>query len=289
MIEHITHILIHTLEDSAKMLPFLYVAYLLIEAIERYHGQKIERALANGGRWGFVPGALLGCVPQCGFSAMASNFYSSRVITLGTLMAVFLSTSDEAIPMLMAVPDRWPQMALLIGIKVSIGLLAGFLLDFACRKWVPASLRGGYTGTAETVDCHEHHEEKSSIWWAAFTHTLNIFVFILGFSILIELVVHGIGEEAVADFLNSMGFFQPAFAALIGLIPNCAASVLLTQLYLGGSIGFASVVAGLCSGAGVGLAVLYRTNPSIKQNLFITGLLWALGAAAGLILQMFGL
>ena len=285
----IVHILIHTLEDSVRMLPFLYLAYLLIEAIERHHGQRIERALAGGGRWGFVPGALLGCVPQCGFSAMASNFYSSRVITLGTLLAVFLSTSDEAVPLLMAVPDQWPRMVLLIVLKVMIGLLAGFLLDFVFRKAVPVSLRGGYTGHADAVDCHEHHEEESSIWVAALTHTLNIFVFILLFSFLIGLVVHSVGEQTVAAFLNSMGPLQPIFAALIGLVPNCAASVLLTQLYLSGSIRFSAAVAGLCSGAGVGLAVLYKTNPSWKQNLFITGLLWAMGAGAGLILQIIGL
>ncbi len=284
----IVHVLIHTLVDSVKMLPFLYIAYLLIEAIEHHHGRKIERALANGGHWGFVPGALLGCIPQCGFSAMASNFYSSRVITLGTLLAVFLSTSDEAIPMLMAVPEQWPQMVMLIGVKVVVGLLAGFLLDFACRKWVPVSLRGGYTGSAEEVDCHEEHEEQSSIWRAALMHTLNIFVFIVLFSFLIGLIVHGVGEDAVASFLRGMGPLQPVFAALIGLVPNCAASVLLTQLYLAGSISFSSVVAGLCSGAGVGLAVLYRTNPSLKQNLFITGLLWAMGACAGIVLQLLG-
>lgn len=286
----LVHVFMHALIDSAKMLPFLYLAYLLIEAIEHHHGRRIEDALAGGGRWGFVPGALLGCVPQCGFSAMAANLYSSRVITLGTMMAVFLSTSDEAIPMLLAVPDRWPELTALILLKIGIGLLAGFLLDFACRKWVPASLRGGYTGRVEEVDCHEeeHHSEKSSIWRSALYHTANIFVFILLFSFLIGLVVHLVGEERVAVFLTGMGPLQPVFAALLGLVPNCAASVFLTQLYLSGSISFSSAVAGLCSGAGVGLAMLYRTNPSIKQNLFITGLLWAMGAVPGLLLQMMG-
>lgn len=285
----IEHVFIHTLVDSAKMLPFLYIAYLMIEAIEHHQGRRIERALASGGRWGFVPGALLGCIPQCGFSAMASNFYSSRVITLGTLLAVFLATSDEAVPLMIAVPQQWPYMVMLIAIKVVVGLLAGFLLDFACHKWVPASLRGGYTGHADQVDCHEEHEEKSSIWRAAFTHTLSIFLFIVLFSFLIGLIVHAVGEQAVAEFLNGMGPLQPVFAALIGLVPNCAASVVLTQLYLAGSIRFSSVVAGLCSGAGVGLAVLYRTNPNLKQNLFITALLWAMGAGAGLVLQLAGL
>lgn len=282
------HVLEHAFIDSAKMLPFLFIAYLVIEYIEQRHGGRVEQALAGGGRWGFVPGALLGCFPQCGFSAMAADFYGSRVITLGTLMAVFLATSDEAVPMMLAVPDRWPQLAALMGLKILIGLVAGFCLDFALRRFVPASVRGGYTGHASEVDCHEEHEEESGILRPALAHTVSVFLWVFLFSVLIGLVMHG-SEDAFTGFLASMGPFQPIIAALIGLVPNCASSVLLTQLYLSGSISFASAVAGLCSGAGVGLVVLFRTNPSLKQNLFITGLLWAIGAASGLLLQLFGL
>jgi hypothetical protein len=275
------------LTDSVKMLPFLYLAYLLIEYIERRHGERIERALAGGGRWGFVPGALLGCVPQCGFSAVASNFYSSRVITLGTLMAVYLSTSDEAVPLLAAMPDQWGTLVLLLVIKVVYGMAAGFVLDVVARRALPAGLRGGYTGRAAEVDCHERHEESAGgIWLAAARHTAEIFGFIVLFSVLFGLVVEGIGYDRFAAVLGGMGIFQPMLAALVGLVPNCAASVLLTQLYLEGALRFSSLVAGLCAGAGVGLAVLWRTNPSWKQNLFITGLLWAGGAAAGLLGQL---
>ena len=271
------------------MLPFLFIAYLVIEYIEARHGSRVERALAGGGRWGFVPGALLGCLPQCGFSAMASNFYGSRVITLGTLMAVFLSTSDEAVPMMLAVPSQWPRLIWLIVIKVIVGLVVGFCLDFALCRFVPKSLRGGYTGHADEVDCHEKHEKSSGIVKAAIHHTVSIFVWVFLFSVLIGLVMTSVGEEAFTGFLAAMGPFQPIFAALIGLIPNCAASVLLTQLYLSGSISFASAVAGLCSGAGVGLIVMFKVNPSIKQNCFIAGMLWAIGAGVGILLQMIGL
>ncbi len=282
------HILEHAFEDSAKMLPFLFIAYLIIEYIEKRHGGRVERALAGGGRWGFVPGALLGCFPQCGFSAMAADFYGSRVISLGTLMAVFLATSDEAVPMMLAVPEQWPHLAALMGLKILIGLVAGFCLDFALRRFVPASVRGGYTGHAEEVDCHEEHEEESGILRPALAHTVSVFLWVFLFSILLGLIMHG-SEDAFTGFLASMGPLQPIVAALVGLVPNCAASVLLTQLYLSGSISFASAVAGLCSGAGVGLVVLFRTNPSLKQNLFITALLWAIGAGSGLVLQLFGL
>ena len=214
-----------SLVDTAKMLPFLFLAYLFIEYVETRHGERIEALLAGGGKLGFLPGAVLGCVPQCGFSAIASNFYSSKVITLGTLMAVFLATSDE----------------------------------------------------------EGHH---SPIWMAALRHTLEIFVFIFGFSLVFGLIVEGVGEDVFAAVLGEMGFFQPVVAAAVGLIPNCAARVLLTQLYVEGALRFSSLVAGLCTGAGVGLAVLWRANPSWKQNLFITGLTWACGAFLGVAMQL---
>ena len=254
------HVVEHTLEDTLRMLPFLYLAYLFIEFIERRQGQRIERALAGGGRWGVIPGALLGCVPQCGFSAMAANLYGGRVITLGTLMAVFLATSDEAVPLLLAMPDQWPALAGLLAVKIVWALAAGLVLDTVLRPLLPAGLVGGYTGHAAEVDCHEEHGEHSNIFLAALRHTVSIYLYIFVFS-----------------------------SALFGMIPNCASSVLLTQLYLSGTLPFSSVAAGLCSGAGIGLLVLWEANPSRKQNLFITLLLWVLGTVAGLVLALFGL
>ena len=253
-----------SLVDTAKMLPFLFLAYLFIEYVENRHGERIEAILAGGGRWGSVPAALLGCVPQCGFSAIASNFYASRVISLGTLMAVFLATSDEAVPLLVSMPAYWDKLVLLMVIKVLYAIAVGLVLDFVLRGVLPRSLRGGYTGSADEIDCHEEHSDEEGkpapIWKAALRHTLEIFVFIFVFSLVV--------------------------AALVGLIPNCAASVLLTQLYVEGALRFSSLVAGLCTGAGVGLAVLWRANPSWKQNLFITGLTWAAGAAVGVGIQI---
>ena len=272
--------------DSVKMLPFLYLAYLLIEWLERHHGARIEQALAGGGRWGFVPGALLGCVPQCGFSAVASNLYASRVITPGTLLAVFIATSDEAVPLLAAEPSQWTSLVALLLCKAVFGMVGGALLDMPMRHLLPQSLYGGYAGHADEVDCHEEHEEHSGIWLAALRHTLEIFVFILVFSLLIGLAFAGIGEESITTALAGMGVLQPMLTALVGLVPNCAASVLLAQLYMQGAISFGSLFAGLTAGAGVGLAVLWRVNPSWKQNLFMTGLLWAVGAVAGMLLHL---
>ena len=205
----IQHVLLHALEDSAKMLPFLFAAYLLIEFIERRQGERIERALAGGGRWGFAVGALLGCAPQCGFSAMAANFYGSRVISLGALMAVFIATSDEAVPLMLAVPERWGDLAVLLAFKVVLGAAVGAVLDLALRRRLPASMRGGYTGHADEVDCHEHHEEKQSLVWAAAVHTVNIFLWVLALSVVIGLVIEGVGEENFTAFLTGLGLAQP--------------------------------------------------------------------------------
>ena len=284
--EIIVDAFLDALIDGVKMLPFLYLAYLLIEWLERNHGERIEKALAGGGHWGFVPGALLGCVPQCGFSAVAANFYASRVITPGTLLAVFLATSDEAIPLLAAEPTLWNKLGLLLVLKIVFGIAAGLVLDVPLRRILPKGLYGGYEGHADEVDCHEEHEEHSSIFLAALRHTLEIFVFILLFSFIISLLFEGFGEEPITAALSGMGIFQPMLTALVGLVPNCAVSVLLAQLYVQGAISFDSLFAGLTAGAGVGLAVLWRVNPSWKQNIFMTGLLWAVGAATGMLLQL---
>ena len=283
--EILIHSVVHSLEDSLPMLPFLYLAYLLIEWLERHHGQKIEQALAGGGRWGYVPGALLGCVPQCGFSAVASNLYASRVITPGTVLAVFLATSDEAVPLLAAAPGAWTALLVVLGLKVVIAIVAGFVLDVPLRRFLPKSLYGGYAGHADEVDCHEEHEESSGIWLSALRHTLEIFVFIVAFSFVITLVFELLGEQTVAGLFADLGVFQPMVAALFGLVPNCISSVLLTQLYLEGVISFGSLFGGLCAAAGVGMAVLWKVNPSFKQNLFLTGFLWAVGAVCGILLQ----
>lgn len=285
--EALSHVLLDSVVDVAKMLPFLFVAYLIIEYLEHKQGDTIQRWLARGGRFGFVPGALLGVVPQCGFSAMAANFYSSRVITLGTLLAVFLSTSDEAIPIMLAQPDSYGAMLKLIGAKLVYALLVGFILDILLARFIPASLRGGYKGKAEEVDCHDHNE-KDSVLLAAAKHTANILIWLFAFTFLFGLLVEWVGQSRITDFLTALGPIQPVVAGLFGLVPNCASSVLLTQLFLSGSISFGSVLAGLCTNAGVGLVVLFKTNKSLKQNLFILGLLYLLGTAFGLVVHLLG-
>ena len=287
MQELLFHASRHAAEDSVGMLPFLFAAYLLIEYIERRHSAWLEYALAGGGRFGFVPAAALGLVPQCGFSAMAANLYGSKVITLGTLMAVFIATSDEAVPILAATPEHWDKMFVLLGLKLAAALAAGLMLDVVLRRFIPASVRGGYAGSLNDVDCHDH-EEHDSLLVAALKHTIHIFLYILFFSFVMGLVVEWVGEETLSAFLSQAGLFQPVAAGLLGLVPNCAASVLITQLYAAGSLSLGGAVAGLSTSAGVGLAVLLRANRSVKQNLFIIGLLYAVGVCAGLAVQILG-
>ncbi len=275
-------IFLDALKDSVKLLPFLFAAYLAIEYIEHRHSERVERVLAGGGRFGFVPGAVLGLVPQCGFSAMAANLYASRVITLGTLMAVFLATSDEAVPLLLASPEHWRQMIGLLAIKLIVALAAGFLLDFVCKGILPYAMRGGYAGSAADVDCHEH-EDEDGVWKAALKHTLHIFLYILLFNGALGLLTAWVGEDAIAAFLVAAGPWQPFAAAVIGLIPNCVSSVLITQLYMAGTLSLGGAVAGLSTGAGVGLAVLVRANRNRKQNALIVLLLYAIGVLAGVV------
>ena len=276
---------------AAKMLPFLILAYLLIEYIETRHGERIEALLAGG--WALGRDSWARCWAVCrsvAFRPLRPTSTPPASSHSGTLMAVYLATSDEAIPLLVSMPAYWDKLAVLMVIKVVYAIVVGFVLDFVLRGVLPKSLRGGYTGHADEVDCHEEHNDEEGkpapIWKAALRHTLEIFVFIFAFSLVFGLIVEGVGEDVFADLLGSMGFFQPVVAALVGLIPNCAASVLLTQLYVEGALRFSSLVAGLCTGAGVGLAVLWRTNPSWKQNLFITGLTWGAGAFLGVAMQV---
>lgn len=288
MWELLEHVLLHAAIDSLKLLPFLFLAYLLIEYIEHRASDRFQRFLNGSGKFGPLGGAVVGLIPQCGFSGAAANLYSCRVITVGTLAAVFLATSDEAIPVLLANPEHIGDVGALLLCKVVIAVLAGFLLDFA------KLLRPAHTdGPQEAIHhlCGDEHcgcEEGHGIFRSALHHTVRIFVFILLLTILLNLGIELIGDEQLSKLLMSDTVFQPAIAALIGLIPNCAASVLITQLYVAGTISFGSAVAGLCTGAGVGLIVLFKTNRNMKQNFQILLYLYLAGTIAGTVIHLLG-
>ena len=283
--EFLTHILLHTLEDALPMLPFLFGAYLLIEFLEHRAGERLERILSRSGRFGPLGGALLGCVPQCGFSIAAANFYAGGIISAGTLCAVFLSTSDEAIPVLLAHPESLSRIGPLLLAKILIALVAGFAIDTLGRGLFPPRR------PLESFHCHceeEHCGCEESLLRGAVHHTLQTFLFIFVFVLVMNGALELIGQESLSRLLMGGSLWQPVIAGLIGLIPNCASSVLLTQLYLGGNLSFGSVIAGLCTGAGMGLPVLFRVNRKLRENLTILGLVYGLGTGAGILLQFLG-
>lgn len=282
MWETVWEILHHSLIDSLKNLPFLFLAYLLIEFLEHHTSGKMEKALAGSGKLRVIFGALLGCVPQCGFSAMAANLYAGRIISLGTLLAVFLSTSDEMVIIMLSQPGHVGQMLVLIGIKIVIAVLAGIVIDFIVKR---NSVQGEENIKKLCSGCGCEH----GIFLSALKHTAGIFAIVLAANIVLGGLIHLVGEDNLGEFMLSGSFFQPILAALIGLIPNCAASVLITELYLGGAITLSSAVAGLCAGAGVGLIVLFRANRNIKDCVKIILLLFGISAAAGLLLRFFGI
>lgn len=265
--------------DTLKVLPFLFAAFLTMEAIEHYSSQYSNRILAKVGKAAPLAGAFLGCIPQCGFSAAAANLYSGGLITLGTLLSVFLSTSDEAVLILMAHPGNGKAIASLLIWKVIIGITAGFLIDMLSAKRKQTAQMKEF---CKNCGC----SDSGGILRPALFHTVQLTVYLFLFTFCLDLALEFAGMEQLAGFLGKDTVFQPFLAALLGLIPNCAASVLITELYLAGGLSFGSAIAGLCAGAGVGLAVLFRSNHSLRENLKILSLLYAVSVTAGIILDL---
>ena len=280
-------ILEHTIEDSVKLIPFLFLTYLLMEYIEHKTKEKTKETIKKSGKFGPFFGALLGIVPQCGFSISATNLYAARVITLGTLIAVYLSTSDEMLPIFLSEGVAIDVIIKILAIKLIIGMIAGFLIDFVIR----IKNKGKEEEKEKIIDlCEkEHCHCEHGIWKSALKHTVNIFIFIFIITLIINAAMHLIGEERIAGFMLNRPILGPIISGLIGLIPNCAASVIITQMYLESLISVGTMIAGLLVGAGVGLAVLFRTNKGIKNNIKIMILLYAIGVISGIALELIGL
>lgn len=263
--------------DTARTLPFLLAAFLVIEAMEHYSGRAASRLLSRVGRFGPAAGAVFGCIPQCGFSVAAANLYSGGLISLGTLLAVFLSTSDEAVLILLGHPGSAGTIFPLLLAKVMLGIAAGYILDFFSRNPKEEKHIGDL---CKSCGC----SNTSGVWRPALWHTLRLAVYLLGFTFVLNLVLEFLGVEQLARILGRDTLLQPFLAALLGLIPNCASSVLVTELYLAGGLSFGSAVAGLSAGAGVGLAVLFRSNRPMKKNFKILLLLYGIAAGFGILL-----
>lgn len=274
-----------TLIDGIKLLPFLFITYIIMEYIEHKTSNKTKDIIKKSGKFGPFIGSVLGAVPQCGFSVVATNFYAARVITLGTLISVYLSTSDEMIPIFISEGASIIILLKILGIKILIGMIAGFVIDFVLRLRKKDSEEERIIDLCEKEHCHC----EKGILKSALKHTINIFVFILIITFVINIIIHLVGEETIGNFVQSNVILGPVLGGIIGLIPNCASSVILTQLYLQNVIPISTMISGLLVGAGVGLIVLFKMNKGIKQNLKITALLYIIGVLSGVIIQILGI
>ena len=280
------HTFIHTIEDNIKLLPFLFLTYLLMEALEHTTGGKVQSRIKNAGKVGPLWGGLLGILPQCGISAAASSLYAGRVITVGTLLAVFLSTSDEMLPIFISAAVPASTVFKILMTKAVIAILSGFIAEF-----VYVNL---FKKKEKDMDIHvvceeEHCSCEDGVLKSAIRHTLKIFFYILIITFILTFIIEAIGEDKLAVVFQNIPVAGEMIAALVGLIPNCASSVVITELYLSGVIGAGAMMSGLLVNAGVGLLVLYRLNRNWKQNAGIVAALYGFGVFWGAVIEMFGI
>ena len=329
--------ILDALLDSLKALPILLIVYTLIEFMEHKGEVKFEKYVASSKKYGPLWGAGLGVIPQCGFSAVMADLFSRKMLTIGTLFAVFVATSDEAFATLLSSPENITQnlksLAVLIGFKLALAITFGFVLDliFKNQKLKVDNLEHSHhykhehthehtkqqIDNVKKVDCetcnieskecdtchhdmlhhsHEMEEEtqqtKGKVFWhiilQGLKHTAEIFAYILIANIVISLIIYFVGgEEVLINAINPSSWYLPIVCALVGLIPNCAGSVVLVELYTSGIISFSACLGGLCASAGIGLLILYKNNKNIKQNLLITLGLFVFGATIGMLFNLF--
>ncbi len=275
-------VLLDTVVDSIKLIPFLFITYLIMEFLENRTSDKLKNKIQKSGKFGPLLGGILGIIPQCGFAASSTNLYSAGLISVGTLMAVYLSTSDEMLPIFISQRVGLDIIIKILAIKCIFGVAFGFLIDFIFTK-----IKVKQHKPVDICEEDQCHCEENGILKASIVHTLHIMIYIFIITLVLNIAIELIGIDTISNFVQANSFLGPIVCSLIGLIPNCAASVILTNLYLSNVINMASLISGLLTGAGVGLIVLFRINKkSIKENLCIMGILYFIGVISGLLLQI---
>ena len=272
--------------DVAKLLPFLFITYIIMEYIEHKMTEKSKKVIQKSGKLGPLFGGIVGIVPQCGFSASATNLYAARVISLGTLISVYLSTSDEMLPILISESVSLEKIIKILAIKVIIGIISGFIIDFILKIFKKEKLND-----TKIEDLCEHENcdcQHGGIFKSAIKHTVNILIYIFIITLIINFAVEFIGEDNISNFVGRHAIIGPMIASLLGLVPNCASSVIITNLYLENIINGASMIGGLLTGAGVGLIVLFKMNKNLKENIKIVAIVYGIGAISGIVLQAIG-
>ena len=273
-------IIMDTILDAIKLIPFLFITFLLMEFFEHKTTNKNKNAIKKAGKFGPFIGALLGAFPQCGFSAAATNLYATRIISLGTLISIYLSTSDEMLPIFLSENVEISFIIKILLIKIAIGMFFGFLLDLLIRRKEETQVED----FCHNGHCHcEHGIIKSAI-----KHTISIVLFIIVIEFFLNIGFSYLGEDNISKLFFKDSFFGPFVSSLIGLIPNCGASVVITELYLNNVITYSSMISGLLTGSGVGLLILFKTNKNKKDSLKILGLVYIIGVISGLIIQLLG-
>lgn len=275
-------IILDTLKDGLKLIPFLFFAFLLIELFEHKFSKKSKKIISKSGRFGPLFGALLGAFPQCGFSVMATNLYVTRIISLGTLISVYLSTSDEMLPVLISENFPASEIFKILAFKVVLGMFYGFIIDFVLRKRKKQKESFDLCED-DHCDC-EHNLFKSSV-----IHTLKTLCFIMLVSFVLNIIFEFLGVDFLNNTLGSNKFVSPFLSSLMGLIPNCGASIIITELYINNVLSLGSTVGGLLTGSGVGLLVLFKQNKDKKENMLILITLYFLGAISGIAINLLSL
>lgn len=282
-IQVLDSVVLDALIDTLKIIPFLFLTYLLMEFIEHKASGRTVALLEKSGKAGPAIGGVLGVLPQCAFSAVAANLYTGRVISLGTLIAVFLSTSDEMLPIMISSGASWQSVLVILGYKLTVGILMGFVIDVVMHLLRRDKEKIDIDEICDNDNCHC----ERGLLFSALHHTLTISAFIFIVTLAINALVFFVGEETLGSIVSRIPVLSHLIAAIIGLIPGCATSVALTTLGLEGIISGGTMMAGLFSGAGVGVLILARLNRRPKENLIILGLLVGIGFTFGLIFDLF--
>ncbi len=273
-------IIIDTLLDTVKLVPFLFVAFLIIEYVEHKLSSKTENIIKKSGKYSPLLGSFLGLIPQCGFSVVATNLYITRIISLGTLIAIYLSTSDEMLPIMISHNVDIKIIILILLCKFVIAFIFGYLIDFIFRK---------KRNDDKIYDiCHDEHcgcEESDNLFKSSLIHTIKTVIYLLIITFIINLLFTYVGEQYLSNLLYKNRLIGPLIASLIGLIPNCGASIMITELYLSNTISFASTLSGLLTSSGVALLVLFKSNKNFKENLSILATLYFIGVIVGLLIE----
>lgn len=295
--ELIVDVIVDSVLDTLELVPLLFVTYLAMEAIEHSASSRARAVVERSGAAGPLIGALLGALPQCGFSAMAATLFAGRVVSAGTLVAVVLSTSDEMVPVFLAHQEPLGRLLAIMGIKVVVGLAVGLIVDAVLRARHRAG--DGHIHIHELCErehCHcddEHDHEHGSRLWAivrsALVHTVQVTLFILLLTFAFGLVIEFVGQDALAQLLANHPVRATFLAALVGLIPNCGASVAICELFLDGVLATGPMLAGLLASGGVGLLVLWRTNANVRQNATVTLLVYLVAVVTGLLVGASGM